>query len=201
MKNVRSHGKELIRIFVYTSKPIHMKNLLILILAFSFTGASGQITKMVQIKDQTFQMNGVQYEQPVEKKTKVFGLTVNYETGEIKGVVNLVELDLLNKGRESSADPEQDALKIQGFLPLNDILFNTSEQQKYKVELDLVIKEYSVTALFDFNIAYVKNTQLKFHNVMANAPVNLLDFKVEDLNGFEPDVNIIMMFQMMNLQR
>ncbi len=178
-----------------------MKNLLIIFLLFSFSGAFGQITKMVQVKDQVFQMNGVQYNQPVEKKTKIFGLTVNYETGEIKGVVNLVELDLLNKGRESSADPEQDALKIQGFLPMNDILYNTNEQQHYKVELDLIIKEFTVTALFDFNIAYVKNTQLKFHNVMANAPVNLLEFKVEDLNGFEPNVNIIMMFQMLNLQR
>lgn len=178
-----------------------MKKLLVILFIASLTGAYGQVTKMVQVKDQTFQMNGVQFGEPVEKKTKVFGLTVNYETGEINGVVNLVELDLLNKGREASADPEQDALRIKGFLPLNDILYNKNEQQQYKVELDLVIKEFTVTALFDFNIAYIKNTQLKLHDVRAIAPVNLNDFQVEDLNGFEPQVNIIMMFQMLNLQR
>jgi len=161
----------------------------------------GQVTKMVQVRDQTFQMNGVQNNEPVEKKTRVFGLTVNYESGELNGVVNLVELDLLNKGREESADPEQDALKIRGFLPLNDILYNTNEQQNYKVELDLNIKDFTVTALFDFRIAYIKNTQMKLHDVRAIAPVNLDDFQVEDLNGFEPQVNIIMMFQMLNLQR
>jgi len=178
-----------------------MKNLLVIILLLSFSGAFGQITKMAQVKDQTFQMNGVQYEQPVEKKTKVFGLSVNYETGEINGVVNLIELDLLNKNVEASPDPEKNALKIRGFLPLNDILYNQNEQQHYKVELDLIIKDFTVTALFDFNIAYVKSTQLKFHDVRANAAVNLNDFNVEDLNGFEPNVMIIMMFQMLNLQR
>jgi len=178
-----------------------MKNLLIIALVFSFSGAAGQVTKMVQVKDQTFQMNGVQYDQPVEKKTKTFGLTVNYETGELNGVINLIDIDLLNKNIEASPDPEMNALKIRGFLPLNDILYNMNEQQHYKVEMDLILKELTVTVLFDFNIAYVKNTQLKFHNVIANAPVNLHDFNIEDLNGFEPDVNVIMMFQMLNLQR
>lgn len=170
-------------------------------MTLAISATYGQVTKMVQVRDQTFQMNGVQNNEPVEKKTKVFGLTVNYETGELNGVVNLVELDLLNKGRGESADPEQDALKIKGYLPLNDILYNTNEQQNYKVELDLIIKEFTVTALFEFNIAYIKNTQMKFHDVRAMAPVNLDDFQVEDLNGFEPRVNIIMMFQMLNLQR
>jgi len=178
-----------------------MKNLLIFILVFSCSGAFGQITKMVLIKNQTFQMNGVQYDQPVEKKTKIFGLTVNYETGELNGVVNLVDIDLLNKNPESSPDPEQDVLKIRGFLPLNDLLYNRQEQQHYKVELDFIINNFTVTVLFDFNIAFVKNTQVQFHDVRANANVNLLDFNVEDLNGFKPDVNILLMFQMLNLQR
>ena len=178
-----------------------MKNLLIFILLLSFSGAFGQVTKMVLIKNQTFQMNGIQNDQPVEKKTKIFGLTVNYETGELNGVVNLVDIDLLNKNPEASADPEQDVLKIRGFLPLEDLLYNRQDRQNYKVEMDLIIKNFSHTVLFDFNIAFIKNSQLKFHDVIANANVNLLDFNVEDLNGFKPDVNIILMFQMMNLQR
>lgn len=182
-------------------KTYPMKNFLLFLLLFSVTGAFGQATKMVMIRDQVFQMNGVQFQQPVEKKTNVFGLTVDYETGAIKGVVNLVELDLLNKDRESSADPELDALKIQGFLPLNDILYNRNENQHYTVELDLIIKQFTVTALFEMQIVYVKSTQTNFHNVIANTSVNLLDFKVENLNGFEPNVNIIMIFQMMNLQK
>ena len=92
-------------------------------------------------------------------------------------------------------------MKIRGFLPLNDILYNDNEQQNYKVELDLIIKEFTVTALFDFNMAYIKNTQLKLHDVRAIGSINLNDFQIEDLNGFEPMVNIIMMFQMLNLQR
>lgn len=178
-----------------------MKNLLIVALVFAFSGATGQVTKMAQVKDQTFQMNGVQYGQAVEKKTKTFGLTINYETGELNGVINLIEIDLLNKNIEASPDPEMNALKIRGFLPLNDILYNRNEKQHYTVEMDLIIKEFTVTVLFNFNIAYVKNTQLNFHNVIANAPVNLHDFNIEDLNGFEPQVNIIMMFQMLNMQR
>jgi len=178
-----------------------MKNLMIILLVFSFSGAMSQVTKMVQVKDQAFQMNGVQFGEPVEKKTKVFGLNINYETGEINGVVNLVELDLLNKDKQASADPEQDALRIKGFLPLNDILYNKNEQQQYKVELDLVIKDLTVPVLFNFNIAYFKNTQLKLHDVRAIGVLDLNKFQVEDLNGFEPQVNIIMMFQMLNLQR
>src|SRR5210317_26380 len=119
-----------------------MKKLLFFLMTLAISATYGQVTKMVQVRDQTFQMNGVQNNEPVEKKTKVFGLTINYETGELNGVVNLVELDLLNKGREASADPEQDALRIKGFLPLNDILYNTQEQQTYKVELELVIKDF-----------------------------------------------------------
>ena len=180
-----------------------MRSLLIILftISISISSASGQVTKMVQVKDQVFQMNGVQHDEPVEKKTKVFGVNINYETGEIQGVVNLVELDLLNKEIESSPDPEQNTLKIRGFLPLNAILYNTNEQQHYKVELDLIIKDFSVTALFDFNIAYIKNTQMKLHDVRANAAVDLNDFNIEDLNGFEPMVNILLMFQMLNLQR
>lgn len=179
-----------------------MKKILFFALCFSFALSYGQTTKMVLVKDQSFQMDGNQYGQAVEKKTKMFGVTVNYETGELKGVVNLVELDLLNKGREESADPEQDALKIQGFLPLNDILYNQNDEQEYKVEMKLVIKEFTVPVLFNFKIAYIHNTAMKFHYVVANAAVNLLDFGTqEELNGFDPQVNIIIMFQMMNLQR
>jgi hypothetical protein len=156
---------------------------------------------MIQVKNQVFQMHGVQNGEPVEKKTNVFGLTVNYETGEIKGVVNLVQLDLLNKGRESSADPEEDALKIRGFLPMNDILYNRQEKTSYKVELELSIKEFTVTELFEFTIIYVKNSMTNFHDVLASSTVNLSNFKVKDTNGFEPEVNIIFSFQMMSLQR
>lgn len=178
-----------------------MKQLLIIIFCISFFTARSQTTKMVLIKSQIFQMNGVQNGEPVEKRTKVFGLTVNYETGEINGVVNLLQLDLLNKGREISDDPEKDALKIRGFLPLNDILYNQNEKQQYKVELDLIIKDFKVVALFNFNVTYAKNTAAKFHTMQAISKVNLNDFEIEDLNGFEPDVNIILAFQMMNLQR
>lgn len=178
-----------------------MKTILTIILAFSLSAGFTQITKMVLIKNQTFQMNGVQYDQAIEKKTKVFGVTVDYNTGEINCVVNLVDLDLLNKDRQSSADPELDVLKIRGFLPLNDILYNKQDQRTYTVELEMKIKDYTVPVLYTFNIAYFRNTQTNFHDVRANAPVNLHDFKVDDLNGFEPEVNIILMFQMMNLQR
>lgn len=178
-----------------------MRNILIIVLFMIFGTGQAQITKMIQIRNQQFQMNGVQFDEPVEKKTKIFGLTVNNETGEINGVVNLVELDLLNKGRESSADPEQDALKIRGFLPLNDILYNKQEQRTYKVELELSIKEFVVTSLFDFNIANVKNSMRDFHDVIATTSLNLDDFKVKDKNGFEPEVSLILTFQMLNQQR
>ena len=94
-----------------------------------------------------------------------------------------------------------DALKIRGFLPLNDILYNQQEQRLYKVELELNIKELKVTGLFDFNIAYIKNSRSNFHDVIARGTLNLSDFKVQDTNGFEPDITIIMKFQMLNLQR
>lgn len=178
-----------------------MKTVLCLILIMTMTSTYSQVTKMIQVKNQSFQMNGVQNGEPVEKKTNVFGLTVNYETGEINGVVNLVELDLLNKHREPSAKPEEDALKIRGFLPLNDILYNEQEQRQYNVELELRIGDQIVNAIFNFNIGYIRNTQMKFHDVRAMTTVNLTDFKVDDLNGFEPQVNIILMFQMLNLEQ
>jgi hypothetical protein len=178
-----------------------MRYILIISFFLIFGAGQAQVTKMIQIRNQHFQMNGVQFDEPVEKKTNAFGLTVNNETGEIKGVVNLVELDLLNKGRESSADPEQDALKIRGFLPLNDILYNKQEQRTYKVELELIIKEFVVTSLFDFNIAYVKNSLTDFHDVIATTTLNLYDFKVKDTNGFESEVGLILTFQMLNQQR
>lgn len=178
-----------------------MKTILTIIFTIAVTTGFCQITKMVQVKDQTFQMNGVQNGQPVEKMTKVFGLTINYETGELNGVVNLVDIDLLNKNRESSSDPEEDALKIRGFLPLNDILYNEQNQRTYTVELELRIKDFTVTSLFNFDIVYAKNTLVDFHNVRATSNVNLLDFKVEDLNGFEPDVTVILMFQMLRFEQ
>lgn len=178
-----------------------MNKLLTIIILLVTASGQAQITKMVQVKNQHFQMNGVQNGEFVEKKTNIFGLSVNYETGEINGVVNLVALDLLNKGKESSSDPEEDALKIRGFLPLNEILYNKQEQRLYKVELELSIKNHSVTGIFDFNIASVKNSRSNFHDVVATGKLNLLDFKVNDTNGFENDVIIVLKFQMLNLQR
>ena len=130
-----------------------MKTAITFVLALLMsTAVYSQLTKMVQVKNQTFQMNGVQNGEPVEKKTNVFGLTVNYETGEINGVVNLVDIDLLNKNRETSADPEEDALKIRGFFPLNDILYNKQEKQQYTIQLELRIKDHVVTAPLVFNV-------------------------------------------------
>lgn len=178
-----------------------MKNLVIIALLFSLTGAYSQTTKMIMIRDQTFQMIGEQYGEAVEKSTKNYALAVDYVTGEINGVVNLIELDLLNKHPEAEADPDMNNLKINGYFPLNELLYNQQEQQEYKIQLDLVVRDITVPVLFDFTVIYISNTITDFHEVRAVAPVNLLDFEIGDLNSFEPQVNIILTFQMLRAQR
>ena len=51
---------------------------------------SGYSQNSIQIKDQRFEIHAVQYNESTKVETSEFGININYETGELKATINLV---------------------------------------------------------------------------------------------------------------
>lgn len=135
--------------------------------------------------------------QPVRLETKDFGLNINYETGELFAKINLTEARLYSDEEVEYRIPGDEFLEISGFIPVNQIFDNNSQTQKLSVELNVKHLNANVPAVFNFNLTRLKNATRGFTIFNIVGAVNLLDFNVKDLRGYDPEVNIVLDFQAM----
>jgi len=151
--------------------------------------------KQFEFMNQRFQFVAERDSQPVKLETKDFGLRINYETGEFFAKINLTEARLYSDEEVEYRIPGDEYLEISGFIPINQIFDNNSQKQKLTVELNVKHLNANVPAVFDFNLTRLKNASRGFTLFNIVGEVNLLDFNVEDLRGYNPEVKIVLDFQ------
>ncbi len=151
--------------------------------------------KQIQIKDQRFEMNAVREGQPVKVETKKYGLKLNYETGEFYARINLTEARLYSDEEVEFRIPGDEILEIEGVIPINEIIDNQAQQRQYIYELNVKHLSANIPVVFTFDAAYIKNTARGFTIFRVNGKINLLDFEVQDLKGYDPEVDLFLGFQ------
>lgn len=161
----------------------------LLIPVFSFA------QKQIQIKDQVFEMNAIREGKPVKVETKNFGIKLNYETGEFYAKINITESRLYSDDEVEFRIPGDEIIEITGIIPINTIIDNQEQQRQYTYELNVKHLSTNVTVVFTFDVAYISNTASGFTIFRVNGTINLLDFSVEDLKGYDPEVNLFLGFQ------
>ncbi|MCD4747542.1 MAG: hypothetical protein K8R58_14700 [Bacteroidales bacterium] len=173
-----------------------MKILFISILLVIFTlNVNGQ--KRIQIKNQGFELQGVNNSEPIKKETKNFNVSINYVTGDFYAGVNLKNIRLFSDSLipEDERNANNDLVTITGSIPINEIIYSQQVNQNYKIELIVKNRDKEVTAIFDFIVNYVKNSYANFHIIYASATLNLNDFNIKELFDFEPEIKLNMNFQ------
>ena len=151
--------------------------------------------KQFEFMNQRFEFIAERDGQPVRLETKDFGLRINYETGEFFAKINLTEARLYSDEEVEYRIPGDEYLEISGYIPINQIFDNNSQKQQLTVELNVKHLSANVPAVFDFNLTRLKNASRGFTLFNIVGKVNLLDFGVEDLLGYNPEVNIVLDFQ------
>jgi hypothetical protein len=151
--------------------------------------------KQIQLKDQRFEMNAVREGKPVKVETKKFGLILNYETGEFYAKINLTDSRLYADDEFEFRIPGDEILEITGIIPINEIINNQEQTKQYIYELEVKHLSANVPVVFTFDLGYISNSARGFTIFRVNGNINLLDFEVQDLKGYEPEVNLFLGFQ------
>lgn len=171
-----------------------MKTIFVTIVAL-LTMAPAFPQKQLEIMNQRFEIRAIRNGEPVRQETKDFGLKINYETGELYARVNLTKARLFSDEEVEYRIPGSEFLEISGFIPINQIIDNNSVNQTLSVELNLNHMSNEVPVVFKMTLTRIKNASRGFTLVNLNGPTNLRDFGVEDLKGYEPEINIVLEFQ------
>lgn len=165
--------------------------LLMAILISGFVAAQ----KQIQIKNQRFEMNAIRNGQPVHVETKNFSLSINYDTGEFFARINITESRLYTDEEMEYRIPGDEILEITGIIPINEIIDNQALKQQYVFELNVKHISTNVTVVFNFDATHIKSSNRGFTVFRVTGKVNLLDFGLRDLKGYEPEVELLMDFQ------
>jgi len=140
-------------------------------------------------------MNAIRNGAPVKVETKNFGLKLNYETGEFYARINMTESRLYADEDVEYRIPGDEILEITGIIPINEIIDNRAQKQQYVYELNVKHLSANVTVVFTFDVGHISNTNRGFTMFRINGRINLMDFEVEDLKGYDPEVELLMDFQ------
>jgi hypothetical protein len=171
-----------------------MKISIILFLAILFSGfISAQ--KYIQVIDQVFSMKAIRNGEPVNVETKNFGINLNYETGDFLAKINIEESRLYSDSEVEFRIPGGEIIEIVGTIPINEIIDNQEQTREYTFELEVKHLAANVEVIFHFNTGYISNTAKGVTIFRVNGKINLLDFGVEDLKGYEPEVELLLSFQ------
>ncbi len=165
--------------------------LLMVVLISGFVAAQ----KQIQIKNQRFEMNAIRNGQPVHLETKNYSLSINYDTGEFFARINITESRLYTDEEMEYRIPGDEILEITGIIPINEIIDNQALKQQYVFELNVTHISTNVNVVFTFDATHIKNSNRGFTVFRVSGTVNLLDFGVKDLKGYEPEVEFLMDFQ------
>lgn len=171
-----------------------MKTILLTLVAM-LTLVSAFPQKQLEFMNQRFEIRAIRNGEPVRQETKDFGLRINYETGELYAKVNLTEARLFSDEEVEYRIPGSEILEISGFIPINQIIGNNSVNQTLTMELNVNHMAKEVPVVFKMTLTRIKNASRGFTMVNLNGPTDLRDFGVEDLKGYEPEINIILEFQ------
>jgi len=151
--------------------------------------------KQIQIKDQRFEMNAVREGKPVKVEAKNFGLKLNYETGGFFARIDLTDSRLYADDEIEFRIPGDEILEISGTIPINEIIDNQSEKRQYVHELEVKHLSANVPVVFTFDVGYISNSASRVTIFRVNGKINLLDYGVKDLKGYDPEVNLFLSFQ------
>ena len=159
----------------------------------SFTGFS---QKQIQVKNQQFEINAVRNNLPVHVETRDVGVVLNYKTGDFLARIDLSETRLFSEDDvENERFPGDEILKITGNLPINQIIDDQSEEKEYVFDLDIDYISNIVPSNFRFNVTKIPNSARNFSIVTMTTKVSLSDFGVENLKGYEPEIELVLYFQ------
>jgi hypothetical protein len=153
--------------------------------------------KGFEVLNTKFELNAVRNGQPVRLETKDFGLKVNYQTGEFFSKINLTKARLYADSEIEYRIPGDEFLEITGNIPINEILDNSNQKQILSIELNVNHLSTIVPVVFHFEINKLENTARGFTLFNVSGPISLTDYGVEDLKGYEPEVQIVLNFQLM----
>jgi hypothetical protein len=171
-----------------------MKTSAIIILSVLFSVFS-HAQKHIQVKDQVFSMNAVRNGEPVKVTTKNFGINLNYETGDFLTKINIEESRLYADSEVEFRIPGDEIIEIVGTIPINEIIDNQEQTRQYVFELEVKHLSANIEVVFYFDAGYISNSANGFTIFRVNGKINLLDFGVEDLKGYEPEVELLLTFQ------
>lgn len=153
--------------------------------------------KRLEVLNTKFEFNAVRNNQPVRLETKDFGLNLNYQTGDFFSKINLTEARLYSDSEIEYRIPGDEFLEITGNIPINEILDNNNQKQMLSIELNVMHLNKIVPVVFNFEINKIENTARGFTLFNVSGLIFLADFGVEDLKGYEPEVQIVLNFQVM----
>ncbi|MFC2106785.1 hypothetical protein ACFLRY_00470 [Bacteroidota bacterium] len=170
-----------------------MKLIITIVILCISTLGFGQ--KQIMVKNQKLEVIGVKDGNAVQKETRNLMVKLNYETGDIEMGFSMKDVRLISSDNMPIEDNLNDAYKITGRLPLNDILYNKNTDQNYTIELNINNNGNINSVLFNCDIKNYTGSGKGFRQFFMSTDINLPEDS-EEKYGYESKVKVIISFQM-----
>lgn len=156
---------------------------------------SGYSQKSIQIKDQYLEIRAVQNGEAIKMEITDFVISIDYETGEFLAKVdfenpNLFQNEIENRDRI----PGGEIVEINGNIPIREILDDQSSNLSMTYELTISYTGNEEIILFDFNMMDIPTSPNNAKIFQSQGTMDLNDFEIEDLNGFDSEVLLYLEF-------
>lgn len=162
-------------------------------LAFFLIMLSGNAQQGIQINDQKLEIRAVKNEEPTKIDISDFEFYIDYQTGELSASVDLYNTDVFDDEKEDRI-PGGETMEINGIIPIIDILDNEAYDRSFSYELRVTYTGNDVTILFDFIIMDIPTSETNSKIFQVQGTMDLRDFEIENLMGYEPEVMLFLGF-------
>lgn len=155
---------------------------------------SGYSQQSLQVENQKLEIRAVKNEEPTKIDISDFEFYIDYETGELLAKIDLYNTDIFDEEKKEDRIPGGEEIEINGIIPINEILDEESYDRSFTYELRVTFTDKDVTILFDFIVMDIPTSQNNAKIFQVQGTMDLRDFEIENLMGYEPEVMLFLEF-------
>jgi hypothetical protein len=151
----------------------------------------------MMIKNQKIEIYATRDGEQIHKETREAHIILNYITGDFFCGIQQRELQLLSDEElpEDIERSERPYFKITGKMPAEQMIYDKSTDQRYKVDMNVIIRDQTVPIVFDVLIKNYKQANGGFRQFICSADFDYRDIGITEFAGYNPEVKLVVSFQ------
>lgn len=152
---------------------------------------------LLMIKDQKFELLAEKNGEEVNRTTSEAHIMLNFVSGAFYCGVQQKDLQLFTDEElpDDMERPERPYFRVEGTMPMDQILGNDDTDQQYEVEMNITIFEKVIPLVFQVSVKNYQQTNIGFWIFIGAVNLDTRDLGITDFHGYDPQIKVVFSFQ------